>query len=677
MANIVYKMYFDEYNGEECTVYIKKSGYVGAEVQVDGGPEPCVINMLAEGDEKFVHIKGTECTLQLVSSSSLQYLSLFLEPVKTYWVDIYKGATLVWKGWVNPEYYSEPFASPPYITTIHCTDGIAELKNIPFPLPGPTAADFKKSVIYYIAKSLEQIGFSSSMDIYLSMDIVANTSLGQKTERVFEELFIDYRTFRSGGKFISCYDVLEHILKAFNARLVQNKWNWWIERLDQKHTTYRVEQYSGTGVYIATNPAYDAVVALTPHVGVGSDVRFKNGAMLEVQPAYKKFKIIQDYGQRTNILPFSNYEGEFNDEDWVNSSTLRYWDATAGTIPAIVEQVTFENSQVLMMKPLDEPDIVAAFYGYITPYETGSPLSRYIWTLNEGGTDEDGFLNWIAGTATLHLKFSAFINRAPYPWSHGGVDQDIDFHIRLWADFSGHVYTCWFSHNSISEFEWVLVGDPGPAFPYQNGINIEPEKGKWYDGDALLPPPWPELGVTQTYIGFKIDISSPTFNQDDSSTGDGILFKGIQLYISDDRDSEKIRTYETDIDNDNIVEPEDYDVRFGDTPYPYTTDGCGLINRYVLYDKDLVAVNYFGIYGDTHIISHLVETIIKTDLEVTYRFPLFKLKGTLVDTVGVVDFITCLKDYNNRFYICTGLAYNLKDSTFEGEWLQMWDESGG
>src|SRR5665648_328271 len=96
MADIVYKMFFDEYNGAECTVYIKKTGYAGAETQVDGGPEPCIIKMPAEGDSKFVHIKSTECVLQLVSTSSLQYLSLFTSPVKTYYVEVKRGTELIW-----------------------------------------------------------------------------------------------------------------------------------------------------------------------------------------------------------------------------------------------------------------------------------------------------------------------------------------------------------------------------------------------------------------------------------------------------------------------------------------------------------------------------------------------------------------------------------------------------
>jgi hypothetical protein len=78
---------------------------------------------------------------------------------------------------------------------------------------------------------------------------------------------------------------------------------------------------------------------------------------------------------------------------------------------------------------------------------------------------------------------------------------------------------------------------------------------------------------------------------------------------------------------------------------------------------------------------NLVFSVLANDLELAYRIPKFKLRGTIIDTTygdstGGVDFRTILKDYDDRYYYPTGLSYNVKESTVSGEWVQMYDGSG-
>ena len=127
MSVIVFTYSFDDYTGNECVVNICQVGYTGATTELDSGPEPCTITMLGEGDDKFVHIKAMEAKLQLVNRTPLQFLTLFTSPVKTYYVNITRAGNFIWGGWINPEYYTEPFSNPTKIVSVSVTDGLCLL----------------------------------------------------------------------------------------------------------------------------------------------------------------------------------------------------------------------------------------------------------------------------------------------------------------------------------------------------------------------------------------------------------------------------------------------------------------------------------------------------------------------------------------------------------------------
>jgi len=318
-----------------------------------------------------------------MSTTSLQYLSLFLSPNKTYQVRIYRGAAAIWQGWVNPEYYTEPLMPAPYATKISVTDGLALLKNIELPPPAYTMSDLKQSAIYYIAACLSEIELDSEMIIKASIDLAADTTGGYVNERMLEELYFDYRTFED----MTCYDILDTILSSLNARLFQFGDAWWIERVDQKYTDYDVDIYSMGGMYASTQ-SVNQVYSLTAHTGRGTDVRFVNTpAQLEVQPAYKGYEMEQDYGERENLLDGISYI-LFKAYDWISSTSLRFWNVT-GTVD-YVREVTL---QALRIRGL---------YTSGSNYLSSNTISL---TAQGAGTLDELMAAWQLGEVSLKFSF--------------------------------------------------------------------------------------------------------------------------------------------------------------------------------------------------------------------------------------------------------------------------------
>ena len=673
MANeIVYTSSFYDDNNNLCKVYIKKDGYTGSETSLRLAlDEPVVIKWVGNDDDKFTHIKPKEAYINYIATSSLQLLDLFTSQGKTYEVEIYRGVNLVFTGFINPEYYSEEFIDDNHPISVHCIDGLVELKNVKPTAPGFAKADYKQTLIYYVHHCLSKIGYNyNNMDFEIAVNIVAKQYDDNIiSSRIFENLYIDYRALKDeDAEWWSCFDVLNEICASFNARLYQNGDAWRIERLDQKYDDFRLELYDDSGSYSSVINSNNEEVALTSHQGRGYDIRFIRGASLEVQPAYKRLEIFQEFGKDVNLLPLSNYEGIFTDDDF-SGGMLRHWTANGGM------SVNHETDwRALRLE------------GYITGPMT---FNTYIYSDEIDMSDYVGSLGnlmsqWNGGDIIMKFESETF---AKYS---GWDDDSVQFFIKIIGNFSGTQYTL---DETLTDEGVIGEWKVGPTSYNLIGYLYQED---WGGFTVKIPKAPHGESTSQTSIKFQVYLYKGRATSANAGTlDDGICYRRMKLYFQNMQQTRydgnieegSERTIEETIDSNNLLQPPKYDVKFGDTPDPGNrkVDGTGnyqLVNRCVLFDDTPDAVNYFGFQGDADPSSSLIESILRTDLNVTYRRPQFKLRGTIIDTspsdaeTPKIDFHTCLQDYNSRWYIPLSLSYNMRSCTFDGEWLQIWDESG-
>lgn len=652
MANEVYTGSFKDYGGVVYTVYIFKDGYTDPAQTVTFGAVPVTIKHGGGNDDKFKHILTSECYIELLTTTPLQFLSLFLEPVKTYQVEIYRGATQVWRGWVNPEYYEEPFTREAHVTTLHCVDGLAELKNVDLPVPGATIADMRQTAIYWIHSCLSQIPWinsDSGFQVCLGL-VAAKYDETVIPSRLLENIYFDFRAFHSDtGEVFSCFDTLEEILSSLGARLYMNGDYWRIERLDHKRTDFVKETYSTSGVYSAS-ATINEVMRLTPHTARPNDFRFKHGASLEIQPAYKSFDIEQDYGRRDNVLPFTTFTGRFFSEEW-NAGALRYW--------------TEYNSVVLTY----EDEWEAVRIGGYFPTESGLS-TKYIVSdkveIETGYESLDVLLAaWADGDVILKFEFVI------------GAELDALTDTNLVMNFSGNDYSLDQDTATASVSDATLK--TGTGWMIEQGI----DKGQWRTVTMTVRrPPADEIGKAQTSISAMVTLYQAIYK---ATTSGGVVYKSVRLWFENGVRSSSTgslseegerqdwkRTLTTPIDTDNIIVPDAYPVKFGNIPAAGAVNAYGLMYKSVIFDEDGKAITGWGYTGDTGPVGDLITLMLMTDLYETYKLPLCKLKGTLIDSTGTFQgFSNVLEDYDNRNYIPLSLSWQPKDSTFEGDWLQI------
>lgn len=681
LSTIIYTGEWTDDAGNDCTVYIHKVGYNGESATLTMGSVPVVIQTIGDNDNKFQHIVPTEAYINVVSNSFLQFVDFFTSPQKTYYIEIYRGIALIWTGWVNPEYYTEAFVTYPHEVSIHAVDGLSELKNIPFPIPGYTSSDYQQNAIYYIAKCLYQtgLGLTSGRYIMTAINLCAEKYDGTLiSTRILEHIYFDYRSFQDDdGVFQSCWEVLNEILSALGARCYTDAYYWRIHRVDHRWENHTLEAYTLAGVYFNSYADQSAAISLTANLGWGSTMRFEHPASLEIQPAAKQFIIEHDYGMRPNLLHGTSYK-LFGDNDF-NAGAARFWTAN-GSIEHTKDD-DIENC--LRIK-----DIYYAGTDYLQSDNVNVEEMGV-------GNLSNLFNGWVAGRVSLIFSFEVGKRFAAKESSKNFVAN-----LKLYANFSGTAY--YGSNEADSNYTLLGQDSPGKGLSVKSVYNDS--KGAFTpvadldsisidiaDSDDFMSvalefnaPPDAELGNSQTYLIFGVILYACACNLDpaDVEDTDGLLFRNMRLYFRENYAEKFEREIVTVCDTDNILEPEAYPVKFGNAPDPSNSNAWGVLTRHVIFDADGEVIRNWGYRPDTMPVSDLTSFIIMNDLFTTYRRPVYLLRGNLLNSLFTENdaygylLDKVLQDYDSRYYMPLMVRYDMRSCFVDSAWLCIRDDSG-
>ena len=210
MAFVVkYRFKFDSWNGMENTVTISQDGYSGDAIERPLGSAP-VIRMQESGP-----FHATSCALSLECHVDGEFATLYTSNPKEYRVDIYRGSTDVWSGFIATEIYSEPHIAPPYDVKVTATDGLGTLKEYTFEATGPQT----------LRTHLQSLLAMTGLNLPLNTVSTLRESVGTAIEFMDDELIdID---FLAGE---NCYDVLGKLLDTLHATITQTRNQWLIIR---------------------------------------------------------------------------------------------------------------------------------------------------------------------------------------------------------------------------------------------------------------------------------------------------------------------------------------------------------------------------------------------------------------------------------------------------------------
>lgn len=103
MYNLKYTIPFIDIDGNSCIVQILEKDGSGSPVQLTGGNPVFTVDI---NDEDFLYTptRFSGATLKIVGSDYLQ--SLFSTDYQKFKVNLVKGSSIVWTGFITPEMYS-------------------------------------------------------------------------------------------------------------------------------------------------------------------------------------------------------------------------------------------------------------------------------------------------------------------------------------------------------------------------------------------------------------------------------------------------------------------------------------------------------------------------------------------------------------------------------------------
>jgi hypothetical protein len=246
------------------------------------------------------------------------------------------GFRIIWRGWINPELYSEDYQNTPYVAYVNASCGLEYLKNIKYDLVG-----VKKSLLEQIIYCLEQV--QNNNNIFESINIYDTLMANGDNDSPLVQAKVNNSTYFDIGDDVSCYDVLTAILRPFFARIYLYE-GWRIENIDGKKSSYVVRRYSyqGSGMIYTFlfSFIFDPLKELDNSPSGFKSFINKSGN-LQFKPSINNTEIYFKTSQPDGNLILRGFS---NEDDWLNNTTPKDW-IRVNNIPTSKFEINLSNNQ--------------------------------------------------------------------------------------------------------------------------------------------------------------------------------------------------------------------------------------------------------------------------------------------------------------------------------------------
>ena len=387
-----------------------------------------------QAEKKTTRIMGGELTFDmLIENSTHAQIIADLRTSKEdqFTLKVTTGAsspTLFWTGVIIADNTEQEDANYPYQFTIKAICGLGALKNVPYYDAG-TLYTGTKTFVEHIKNCLTKIPSSA---LYASGDEFFRTSVDWWDENVTPAnatdplnvygvdhiAFYDFHT--SGGTekdVLSCYDVLDNILTAFDARIMMVDGVYWIEQPSYRTSNYVGRKYAKTGSYL-TFSAYGSQNTLNR---TESGARNSGqGGTWDYYPALKKVIVNYNVFNRRNMYQLGTivsnpYGGSFPGGSFtqeIDSSGGNSVIKATGDLSIQVINASYSGNQNNMVYAVFRVQIRIGLRYWVNTYTKDIPGNKINYTAGQ----------WSATAGYFYLH--VIIN--PIPNSNVGLSTSIN-----------------------------------------------------------------------------------------------------------------------------------------------------------------------------------------------------------------------------------------------------------
>ena len=272
--------------------------------------------MNGSDEDLFVGKIGSSISVGVVSDTNFKYVDLFTGDARKYKLEIKINSIIDWVGWVVPELFTEPYDTPPYITTISARDGLAELSSRDFELEGvKTHID----ILSHCLGNLGELNINESINIYEENHSIILSPLVQT--------YTDCERYEG----LTCEDVVIDLINLWGARLYQSDGEWWFVNIMEYQNVLNYRKFNYEGVLQSTSTKDIELL-----IGRPQEDKFANtDQQLNILPGWKEIVVNANLLLKDSAIINGDFElwnqvgTVFTPENWVES--------TAGVIARSVD----------------------------------------------------------------------------------------------------------------------------------------------------------------------------------------------------------------------------------------------------------------------------------------------------------------------------------------------------
>lgn len=327
----LYKLkYFIERQNYTCNIYeLVPAATVLTPIEINGRCD------LSYQDKKDLTEPIVSATLKMKLDASLDLTleDLYSEKEKTFKVEMIKGGTTVFSGFILPDGIWADFVQDKWKLDITATCGLSSLKNIAFAQENSTGDNLvnffgRMKAIEIISNCLQKTGLN--LPIYVNCQIAY---VGWVGNNILSSTYLSVeRYFQNENEPMDCDAVLRSVMQIFGLTICQHKNRWYVYRAKDLTNPNPLTSDTQTLRFAVFNGAtFQENVDLTFGDNIGSNI---NGAekfhcnanqKITISPSVQAYQISYQFGESKNVLSNGKLISQGTVVDGVNTINIPGW----------------------------------------------------------------------------------------------------------------------------------------------------------------------------------------------------------------------------------------------------------------------------------------------------------------------------------------------------------------
>ena len=401
--------------GKNWKVRISNEGYTGAQIDRNVPANPFKLKKDSAGT-----IRGTSLDFAIRAVDDFEFVELYTHNSRDWLIELVDNSDIVvWKGFILPEEYQEPYSPAPVTVNFTATDQLGILKNFPY---APPAEVLSQSLLVTLSDCLLNTGLYLGYEIAISIQETRQ----DPTRSILSELQSNPEIYRG----MTCYDVVNDILSHFDADITQNEGLWMIRGMCDREKARMIY-----GPDCANTFTYTSVPASQTLGRYGISDVWPTGSPLALSLATSNrlLSISETYLTKASITPKAETNWGDNDfvapSGWTNHTMAKMIKAPGTVFYFLVCEDGYKNpfgyaeTIVSNVKATSEVIQFSFDFAYVIPMTTGvtdltkegcqlyiscriyDPISGNTWSLTNAGWSTNPYL-FVSGGYAINVPTS-------------------------------------------------------------------------------------------------------------------------------------------------------------------------------------------------------------------------------------------------------------------------------